>query len=336
MAYLKIKDGAQTKAYELYPSAPKPYITVKNVGVLPVTTSTTNGMQLKVKINGSNCRPMQTTSTSESNTYTTTSLSPGGMSSTTERTANTQINTTTNTTTNTNYVTTVRYASDLTTLDPTYYYTTDNKYSLREGWIDTIWSFTRKSPGRYPVAIVRTDKTRYLTSILATNIVTNIANDGTNVTASYTIYGSECDGLNYIVYTRSSSTAASKSSQLTSTYQNIMTSYIQNMTITRTAFSSPADVSSSVAVASKSYASLFRITALAVNSSMDKFTSNGETCDLRTLVFDKYLNTTSNLYHYWATCNTTIITNTNTTSNSTTVTGYDGVSSSSNSTTIWV
>lgn len=60
--YLKMKNSSnttQTTAYALYDSGPKPYLKVNKSKVLPLTTSTTTGLQLKAKLGTKTYRPLQ-------------------------------------------------------------------------------------------------------------------------------------------------------------------------------------------------------------------------------------------------------------------------------------
>lgn len=81
--YMKIKNGTNTKAYHLTESHEKPYIVVKNKGVLPLTTNTTQGLQMKVKINNVTYRPLEYKTASSENTYSLSKLDSQGLSSTT-------------------------------------------------------------------------------------------------------------------------------------------------------------------------------------------------------------------------------------------------------------
>ena len=81
--YLEIKEGSSSKQYTLTDSYAKPYIKVSNQSVLPLTTNTTQGLQLKVSIGGSTMRGMEFNTMSTSVTYYSSAANPGIMSSTT-------------------------------------------------------------------------------------------------------------------------------------------------------------------------------------------------------------------------------------------------------------
>lgn len=76
--YLKMKNSSnttQTTAYALYDSAPKPYLKVNKSKVLPLTTSTTTGLQLKAKLGTKTYRPLQKVTYNSISSSTTTSTS---------------------------------------------------------------------------------------------------------------------------------------------------------------------------------------------------------------------------------------------------------------------
>ncbi len=82
--YLKIQNGQSTKQYTLTDNCAKPYINVGNQSRLPLTTSTTSGLQLKVNVNGIGlCRGMEYQSESASATYLTSAVNSNGLSNTT-------------------------------------------------------------------------------------------------------------------------------------------------------------------------------------------------------------------------------------------------------------
>lgn len=81
--YLAISHGNESKRYlatSAYPT--KPYMHVGN-DVIPLTTNTTSGLQLKVKIGGQTYRPMEYGSESASASYYTTAEVSEGLSETT-------------------------------------------------------------------------------------------------------------------------------------------------------------------------------------------------------------------------------------------------------------
>ena len=80
---IHIQDGISSKTYTVTSACNKPRIAVAGGGYIPLTTSTSNGLQLKAQINGQTYRAMEFISMSESGTFYTTMAQSEGLSSVT-------------------------------------------------------------------------------------------------------------------------------------------------------------------------------------------------------------------------------------------------------------
>ena len=134
--YLKIQNGTSTKQYTLTDSCNKPYLHVSN-SLLPLTTRTTSGLNLKAKDNNITYRAMEYNSTSESGYYSTSSVEPGNMSSTTALTRSSTSNTVYHTAPETTGTTYLTRSSTSSTVYHTAPETTGTTYLTRESAYDT-------------------------------------------------------------------------------------------------------------------------------------------------------------------------------------------------------
>lgn len=142
--YIVIKHDSGSKQYQMTDAYDKPYISVKNVGVLPLTTNTTNGTYLKITKSASDnksvtYRPLEYES--HSDTLYTTAENSIGLSSTTALTRSSTSGTsylTRKSTSDTVYGTTTSYTRtsilntqyDRRTYKHTYYNTTSSRPTM--------------------------------------------------------------------------------------------------------------------------------------------------------------------------------------------------------------
>ena len=197
--YLKMKNSSnttQTTAYALYDSGPKPYLKVNKSKVLPLTTSTTTGLQLKAKLGTKTYRPLQkvTQNSISSSITTSTSSRRDGLTVTSASTSNYTSSETTS------YIEAYRTVSTITT----------NQTWLSAGMKNSTRYNTFKSVHYYSKMAIRL--TTGTLSIRYVNKVIGVTSNSSSITFAFET-NDTCPNVPYTIESTASKTMATSAAK---------------------------------------------------------------------------------------------------------------------------